>query len=291
MFIKSKLGKLGLLFCLCLILWGSSAAPQDDLADQKKEEYYSAHLGAEISYRGCHKPDPTEYRVLPYMKNHAESFKGKTVLDIGTGSGIIGLYAAKLGAKKVVATDINKAAIECTQKNSKRLNFSHVIDARYVPPADTSAYAVIKPGETFDFIISDPPFSLVLGAAVSSRGPENGDLGFSIIRGLEKHLKPDGRAILFYNSFFYHEVMVKLARYMGYEVEHNTPTYICLNEADAILNCYLAEVLKAQNIPLKAFQFDLEGDSKSGFAFNFFRGDISALNRPDIGFIIIRRKK
>jgi SAM-dependent methyltransferase len=288
MSIKSKLGKLGPFFCLCLILWGSSAEPKDDQVAQK-EEYYSFHLRSEISYRGCHKPEPTETMVLPYMGKHRNLFKNKTVLDIGTGTGIISLYAARLGAKKVVATDIDKAAIECTQRNSQRLNFSHVIETRYVPPGDISAYAVIKPEETFDIIISNPPGALVLGATGPTSGPENGDLGFSIIKGLGKHLKPDGRAVLYYGTFFYHEVMVKFARYMGYEVEHYTSTHINPVEADAIFNFYLAEVLKAQNIPLGAFKFNSEKDSKADL--KFFRGDIAALNKPNSGMIIIQRKK
>jgi SAM-dependent methyltransferase len=251
---RSKLGKLGPLFCLCLILWGPFSEATGDQADPTKE-FYSDHLGAKISYWNGPNPEPTEQIILPYMKNHMASFKDKTVLDIGTGSGIIGLYAAKLGAKKVVATDIDKAAIECTQRNSQRLNFSHVVEARYVPPGDISAYAVIKPDETFDIIISNPPGALVLGATGPSSGPEGGELGVSIVKGLGKYLKPDGRAILFYPSFFYHEVVVKFARYMGYEVEYSASTRIDPAEADAIFNFYLAEVLKTQNIPLGAFKF------------------------------------
>jgi SAM-dependent methyltransferase len=299
MSIPSKLGKLGLPLCLCLILWGCAAGPKGDQADRKtgkihsarlgKEEFYSAHLGAAISYRGCEYPEPTEGHALRYMEAHRDFFKNKTVLDIGTGTGILSLYAAKLGAKKIVATDIDPAAIECTKRNAQQLNFSHLIETRYVPPGDTTAYAVVKPGETFDVIISNPPGALVLGASGLTSGPENGDLGFSIVRGLEKHLKPDGRATLFYGSFFYHEVLVKFARYMGYEVEDYAPTRIDRNEADALLNCYLAEVLKSQNISLKAFEFDLGKHPAADL--KLFSGDISALNVPYSGWIIIRRKK
>jgi release factor glutamine methyltransferase len=290
MSIKSKLGKLGLLFCLCLILWGSSAEPKDDQADWEQEKFYSKCLGAEVLYRHTVLPDETETKILPYMRDHREFFKDKTVLDIGTGSGIIGLYAAKLGAKKVVATDIEKAAIECTQKNSQRLNFSHVIEARYVPLGDISAYAVIKSEETFDVIISNPPYSLILDAPKNTIAVDTGDLGFSIIKGLEKHLKPDGRAILYYGSFFYHEVMVKFARYMGYEVEHSTAIRLNSKEAEALFNCYLAEALKAQNIPLEAFKFDINRRNQN-MDLKLIGGDISALNSPYRGLIIIQRKK
>ena len=251
--IRSKLGKLGFPLCLCLILWGSSAESKDAPADQK-QEYYSPHLKAALSYRGCPIPEPTEKTVLPYLETYPDLFKNKTVLDIGTGTGILALYAAQHGAKKVVATDIEEAAIECTRKNAQRLDFSPVIETRYVPPGDTTAYAVIKPGETFDLIISNPSYSLIPDAPKNTHDADAGNLGFSIIRGLEKHLKPDGRAILYYDSFFYHEVMVKFARYMGYEVEHYIPTPLVME--NAIFNSYLARLLKYQNVSLDAFKFD-----------------------------------
>lgn len=48
-------------------------------------------------------------------------FSGKTVLDMGCGSGILGITAAKLGAKSVILSDIDRQAIEATEANI-RLN-------------------------------------------------------------------------------------------------------------------------------------------------------------------------
>ena len=42
-----------------------------------------------------------------------------TVLDVGCGSGILGITASKLGAKKVVMTDIDECAIVATEHNMK----------------------------------------------------------------------------------------------------------------------------------------------------------------------------
>lgn len=42
-----------------------------------------------------------------------------TVLDVGCGSGILGICASKLGAKKVVMTDIDECAIVATEHNMK----------------------------------------------------------------------------------------------------------------------------------------------------------------------------
>ena len=68
--------------------------------------------------------------VLPLMKENRELFEGKTILEIGTGSGIIGIYAAKLGAKKVVVTDINKTAISCANQNAKALQVASIMETR-----------------------------------------------------------------------------------------------------------------------------------------------------------------
>ncbi len=45
--------------------------------------------------------------------------KDMTVFDIGTGSGILGITAAKLGAKEVVAVDVDKSAVETAKENVK----------------------------------------------------------------------------------------------------------------------------------------------------------------------------
>ncbi|MBP5467534.1 MAG: 50S ribosomal protein L11 methyltransferase [Clostridia bacterium] len=45
--------------------------------------------------------------------------KSDTVIDVGCGSGILGITAAKLGAKKVVMTDIDECAITASKRNIK----------------------------------------------------------------------------------------------------------------------------------------------------------------------------
>jgi release factor glutamine methyltransferase len=50
---------------------------------------------------------------------------GDRVLEIGTGSGIIAMYASKL-ADEVIATDINFNAIELAEKNCKNNNIKNI---------------------------------------------------------------------------------------------------------------------------------------------------------------------
>lgn len=52
--------------------------------------------------------------------------KNKKVLDIGCGSGILSVVAAKLNAEEVFATDIDPLAIEATIENSKLNNIKNI---------------------------------------------------------------------------------------------------------------------------------------------------------------------
>ena len=193
--------------------------------------------------------------VLPVMKENRELFEGKTILEIGTGSGIIGIYAAKLGAAKVVATDINKTAITCANQNAQALGVSSIIETRLVPPTDISAYSVIAPNESFDVVISNPPYSLDLGARENTAVVDRGELGFSILRGLDTHMKSSGVTILLYRSFFYHHVMVKFAKHLGYQVRNQSAIYLDSFEAEALFNFYLIRLLEHELIASNAFRF------------------------------------
>ena len=190
------------------------------------------------------------------MDENKALFEGKRILEIGTGSGIISVYAAKLGATSVVATDINESAIESATRNAEKFGVASVVEPRLVPGTDISAYSVIGPDETFDVIISNPPYSLDLEAGRNDAVTDTGDLGFSIVRGLRSHLRPGGVAVLLYNSLFYHLAMVKFARYSGYEVRNHRPYQFTQWEAEAVFNSYLEKLLEREGVDRDAFRFD-----------------------------------
>ena len=59
------------------------------------------------------------FRVINSWKSRQEYFNGKRVLDMGTGSGILAIAAAKLGIKNILGVDIDKNALIAAQENSK----------------------------------------------------------------------------------------------------------------------------------------------------------------------------
>lgn len=53
------------------------------------------------------------------------------VLDVGAGSGILAICAARLGASSVLAIDTDPLAVEATAKNAELNGFATLIDARH----------------------------------------------------------------------------------------------------------------------------------------------------------------
>jgi len=56
---------------------------------------------------------------------------GDVVLDIGTGSGILGITAAKLGADKVIGGDLDQTAVKVAKENVLQNNVTSVMDVRH----------------------------------------------------------------------------------------------------------------------------------------------------------------
>lgn len=75
--------------------------------------------------------------------------KNKIVLDIGTGTGIQAITAAKSGAKEVIAVDINPDAVSLAKENAK-LN-----DVR-INIFQSNLFEIVK--GTFDLIVFNPPY-------------------------------------------------------------------------------------------------------------------------------------
>jgi release factor glutamine methyltransferase len=77
---------------------------------------------------------------------------GKRVADIGTGSGILALAAARAGAARVTAIDINPNAALGAAENARANGFGD-----RVTTLCSNLFSAVEPSPLFDIIISSPP--------------------------------------------------------------------------------------------------------------------------------------
>jgi len=59
------------------------------------------------------------HRLARYLLDHPEIVRGKTVIDVGCGSGVAAIAAAMAGAKRVIACDLDQDALMATRENAR----------------------------------------------------------------------------------------------------------------------------------------------------------------------------
>jgi methylase of polypeptide subunit release factors len=77
---------------------------------------------------------------------------GKRVADVGTGSGILALAAARAGATRVTAIDLNPNAALSAAENARANGFGNRVSA-----ICSNLLSALAPGDLFDVIITSPP--------------------------------------------------------------------------------------------------------------------------------------
>lgn len=87
-------------------------------------QLYRAHAGSRLSRLG-ETPPYWAYHwaggtvLARYILDHPESVGGKRVIDLGAGSGVVGIAAMKAGARGVTAIDIDPYAVAATLLNAQ----------------------------------------------------------------------------------------------------------------------------------------------------------------------------
>ncbi len=113
------------------------------------------------------------------------------VLDLGTGSGFLAIVASKLGARKVVATDISPRALRNAEENAA-LNGVDNIEFKL-----GSLYEPVKDYD-FDVIICNPPMTPSANPLprFTWGGADGRSILDQVIREAPQHLRRRGRLII-----------------------------------------------------------------------------------------------
>lgn len=102
---------------------------------------------------------PTTQLCLQLLEERLGDTPPDMLLDLGCGSGILSIAAAKLGAKRVLALDNDQIAVEVTRENVERNGQIAVIDAQYGSIGDDhdQTYGIIVANIIANIIIALAP--------------------------------------------------------------------------------------------------------------------------------------
>lgn len=144
--------------------------------------------------------EPRDTNSLRELIETTDLVRGKKVLEIGTGSGLVSLCCLRAGATSVLATDVNENAIENARYNANMLDFGDRFEARLVSTASPMAFGVLQEGETFDVILSNPPWENGQPNSIDEYALYDRDFKLlrSILSGAGSVLNPGGRLLLAY---------------------------------------------------------------------------------------------
>lgn len=153
--------------------------------------------------------EPNDTDSLRKWLTSESSVRGASILEIGTGTGLVALHASLSGARHVVATDINPSAVANAKYNAMHLS-AEGVEFRLVASQEPAGGAMAQPGpftmlrpdERFDFILSNPPWEDDVVENVAAYALYDTD--FVLLDGLlqqsQEYLEPGGQLLLAYGA-------------------------------------------------------------------------------------------
>jgi len=123
-------------------------------------------------------------------------------LEIGVGSGVNSLILLDQGVGRVIGTDVNENAIKTFEQNAAKFGYTDRVEGRLVSLDRPEAFSVFEDDETFDLIISNPPWEdnepkRIAEYAYSDSGWV---LLRSMLEGFSERLNENGKVWLLYGD-------------------------------------------------------------------------------------------
>jgi len=164
-----------------------------------------------------HFPPPSSIDLAKILDVKA----GESVLDLGCGTGLLSIAAAKMGARRVVATDLDPQALETTASNARASGVEEQIEVRAGSWYDAlGQVADVGKGGRFEVIMATPPQT----PGPHPFGPRYGGWDgtrhlFTVIEGAQGFLEPsNGRLWLLAISLANPSSLLKKLREHFFEV-------------------------------------------------------------------------
>jgi len=136
-------------------------------------------------------PDPELTNSSSLILKNIPDVTGKTVLDVGAGTGIVGLRCAMKGAERVISVDVSDPALANIKENIDRLDVAATVEVR-----ESNLFSNVP--ERFDYIFANLP---ILDEAWSQDKGSTQHLVRRFLDEVSGHLNDDGTAYLAWGSF------------------------------------------------------------------------------------------
>lgn len=99
-----------------------------------------------------YQPSDDSFLITDYIVENPDEFTNKDIIDIGSGTGILSLVALKMGAKYVLAIDINPYAVQAT-KCTLQINGFEIFDV-----VRCESISCLRDISRFEVALYNPPY-------------------------------------------------------------------------------------------------------------------------------------